>query len=478
MNDVESYIFDCLDKNQKIGGRKIKSFGVYPDYQSLFLKYHNTVPPLCKECSNTARFVSITKGYGSYCSKKCSDLGVSRRNSQLNSSRSKQYAEKLIVAFDQQLKDAARVYVGDPTATIKNIASDFNIPYNRLRRYLIKTFPSVVNKRRKEVNQINHDKIFNLIDTKLIELHNINGNNWSSKNFADQLGISRNYVCEFLRDRGTPLTGGIGSGYEVTIEQILIDLQIEFVKNCRQTIKPLELDFFIPKFNLAIEVNGSYFHKDRRLYHLKKTEMCDQLGIRLIHVFDFEITNTLEKVISIIKSAVNKNTKIAARKCNVVELSSTEFNKFCDNHHLQNGVNSSIRLGLKYQNNIVAVMGFSKPRFDKNCDYELTRYCSTLETTIVGGAAKLFKHFTQKWGGMVVSYCQRRIFTGGMYVALGFKLHHKSPPNYFWCNSSKRLSRYQTQKHKLNTGMSENDYMKLQGFHRVYDCGQYVYYYK
>ena len=60
----------------------------------------------------------------------------------------------------------------------------------------------------------------------------------------------------------------------------------------RQVIKPLELDIYIPDKKIAIEYNGCYFHciengisKD---YHLTKSLLCRNLGIRLIHIYDFE----------------------------------------------------------------------------------------------------------------------------------------------------------------------------------------------
>lgn len=86
---------------------------------------------------------------------------------------------------------------------------------------------------------------------------------------------------------------------------------IEIVVNDRDLIKPLELDFVIPKFKLAIEYNGGKFHEDRFLlnvhnmtaleYHSLKREKAKEQGLDLIFVWDdifyerpLDIINLLE----------------------------------------------------------------------------------------------------------------------------------------------------------------------------------------
>lgn len=81
--------------------------------------------------------------------------------------------------------------------------------------------------------------------------------------------------------------------------------------NDRDSIKPLELDFVIPKFKLAIEYNGGKFHEDKFLlavhnmtaleYHSLKREKAKEQGLNLIFVWDdifyerpLDIINLLE----------------------------------------------------------------------------------------------------------------------------------------------------------------------------------------
>lgn len=62
--------------------------------------------------------------------------------------------------------------------------------------------------------------------------------------------------------------------------------------NTRKIITPLELDIYLPELKIAIEYNGTYWHSSKNnkniAYHLNKSLLCRKLGIRLIHIYEFE----------------------------------------------------------------------------------------------------------------------------------------------------------------------------------------------
>lgn len=64
------------------------------------------------------------------------------------------------------------------------------------------------------------------------------------------------------------------------------------LENRRKIIYPNELDIFLPDLKLAIEFNGNYWHSIEngcsKDYHLKKSLLCKDKGIRLIHIYEFE----------------------------------------------------------------------------------------------------------------------------------------------------------------------------------------------
>lgn len=95
---------------------------------------------------------------------------------------------------------------------------------------------------------------------------------------------------------------------ETTIKNLLDELDIKYEIHNREVIKPLELDFYIPEFNIAIEVNGIFWHssnlKDRD-YHIRKFKQCYDNGVKLLSFLDLEILCDFERVKNIIKSNLN-----------------------------------------------------------------------------------------------------------------------------------------------------------------------------
>ena len=256
----------------------------------------------------------------------------------------------------------------------------------------------------------------------------------------------------------------------------------------RTIINPLELDIVLPKIKLAIEYDGSYWHsfKDEN-YHLNKTQLCQENGYQLFHIFEFD---DIEIWKSMISNKLKLNNVIYARKCIIKELKYNQVKDFLDENHLQGSVSSKINLGLFYNDELVEVMTFSKPRFNKNYDYELLRLCSKKFTNVVGGASKLFKRFTSKYKGSIISYANLRFSNGNIYKQLGFSELKKSKPNYFYCKNDIVLTRYQCQKHKLkdlyskgilneyNSELTESENLEMNGYFRLYDCGNLVFEYK
>lgn len=67
---------------------------------------------------------------------------------------------------------------------------------------------------------------------------------------------------------------------ELFIQNFLDTNNILYIKNDRTKISPLELDFYIPSLNIAIECNGVWWHslKDQK-YHINKFMKCKENGI-------------------------------------------------------------------------------------------------------------------------------------------------------------------------------------------------------
>lgn len=254
------------------------------------------------------------------------------------------------------------------------------------------------------------------------------------------------------------------------------------IPNDRKLIKPYELDIYLPEKRLAFEFDGTYWHSDQVVpkgYHIKKTRLCSKQRARLIHIFEHEWTFNQEKIKSLIKSALGIfDVRLYARKCTIKEISSTEYKEFLELYHLQGSVNSSIRYGLFYNNELVSVIGFGKSRF-KQGEIELHRYCVKAGYQIVGGFSKLITHAcTNADISEFISYIDLAHFNGRGYKKAGFKLLEVTQPSYIYIKGDEIKSRMQCQKHKLEAfleeydpNLSEYENMLLNGWDRVYDCG-------
>lgn len=266
----------------------------------------------------------------------------------------------------------------------------------------------------------------------------------------------------------------------------------EIILNSRQIINPYQIDIYLPEKQFAIEFDGFYWHNDKsgknKDYHIMKTQLCQQKGIQLIHIFEDEWIKYQNIVKDRIKSLLGiYDRKIYARKCVINEISTSIKNKFLQENHIQGVDSSSVKLGLYYNDELVAVMTFGKPRFNKKYDFQLIRYASRLGTQVIGGCSKLLKHFVKHHANVsIISYADRRFSTGKLYKSIGFELVGKSQPNYWWCKNKVKLSRYQCQKYKLKNilgdkfdkNLTEEENMRLNDFDKVYDCGNLIYLYK
>ena len=260
------------------------------------------------------------------------------------------------------------------------------------------------------------------------------------------------------------------------------------VENDRSVLNPKELDIYIPDKNLAIEYDGLYWHSEGnghgRKSHLKKTLDCEAKGIHLVHVFENEWLHKKDIVKSRIRNLLGLHDQtIYARRCTVKEIDSKTSLTFQDINHIQGHVKSKVNLGMFNGDELVGVMTFSHPRFNKKYDWELVRFCNKCGYHIPGGASKLLKHFERTYHPKsIVSYADRRWSMGKLYSSIGFRLDNISPPNYWYFKRGKLESRVKYQKHKLkhlletyDESKSEVQNMHDNGYGRIFDCGNLVF---
>jgi hypothetical protein len=260
--------------------------------------------------------------------------------------------------------------------------------------------------------------------------------------------------------------------------------------NNKDIISPLELDIVIPSKKIAIEYCGLYWHSyeagKERNYHLDKLNRCKNKGYRLITIFEDEWLSKQNIVKSILLNilGINQNKVYYARNCIVRPIKAKEARKFCNENHIQGYSNASCSLGAFYKDELLSVMTFSKPTASKNMKniedgtYELNRFCNKINTRIIGVASKLLKYFTKNYiYRKIISYADRRWSEGSLYYKLGFEFIHNIPPSYWYIEGYSRIHRFNFRKSKLkkmknyNPSFTEKQIMTLEGYNRIYDCG-------
>lgn len=172
---------------------------------------------------------------------------------------------------------------------------------------------------------------------------------------------------------------------------------------------PTELDFYFPKYKLAIEVNGDLWHsynhfietgmtkQEAKKYHFNKTKQCEEKGIHLIHVWQHEWVANEDRIKSIIKGELGlTENRIPARKCEFKEVSQEEYREFVTRLSVLRYRNANLKYGLYYNNRLVMVMAVDYCQSGRGSvlkdKLEVVRSVTELDTIVVGGTSKLLKH--------------------------------------------------------------------------------------
>ena len=108
------------------------------------------------------------------------------------------------------------------------------------------------------------------------------------------------------------------SKIELELQNHIIDLDFTIITNDRDVIKPYELDIYIPELNKAIEFNGEYWHYSKKYFtpgkHAKKSMLCKEKGIKLLHIREdlwLKDKEKMKKVIyKFLKSQKYLNTQV------------------------------------------------------------------------------------------------------------------------------------------------------------------------
>lgn len=334
-------------------------------------------------------------------------------------------------------------------------------------------------------------------NTNVTEYKLIYGDDIVSKGTKDKLSIVGKNANKFIKKSKT-------SKSENEIKIFLEKNNIKVEQSKRKYLDDLEIDLFLPEYDIGIEYNGNLYHteiygKKTFNYHLNKTLIAAKKNINLYHLHEDEWEEKKgiikNKLLYLLKKC---DKKIHARKCIISNEIDNDIKKeFLNENHIQGNVKSEICIGAYYNNQLVSIMCFdnkrnmSKSKDHTNDIYELTRYAVKNGYVINGMASKLLKFFINIYNpNKIISFADRRWTPNqndNLYTKLGFKCVNILKPDYKYyyrkSHRSGRLHKFGFGKNKLrfkypdyyNTNKTEWEMMQEIGYDRIWDCGKFKY---
>jgi len=486
--------------------------------EEYFLKFIGE-KTFCAICGKDTRFISLVSGYQKHCSRRCAKKNPEEReryektclmkygvkNPSLLDKITEKRKETMILKYggwpaqnkgikEKQIDTLIKNYGVDNPRKSQQIKEKMKI--NSIKKYSTE-YPCQNQKVKDKQKETMKYNFFNLlISTNRLKDFVIP--NFEKKDYVD---VKTKYSwkcskCQTIFD--SHINNGLiprcpicyppwnGKHFTSKIEEDIINFCKFYFPNLierdRYILNGKELDIFIPEINLAIEVDGVFWHSELngkdKYYHLNKTLECEKKSIQLIHIFEDEWYNKRDIVESILLAKMGKiENKIYARKCEIKKIKSSDAYNFLLENHLQGPINGK-SLGLFFLGELVSIITIGKSRFNKNYDIELLRFCNKKNTIVIGGLGKLIKRVN----GQIITYNDLRFSNGQSYETAGFKLISQSKPGFFYLKNNVRLSRLKFQKHKLpqileifDPTLSAWNNMQLNGYDRIWDCGNLVF---
>jgi hypothetical protein len=273
------------------------------------------------------------------------------------------------------------------------------------------------------------------------------------------------------------------SSLELKIEEVLKQHNIEYVKNDRTLIFPNEIDFFLPQFNVGIELNGIYWHselggKKSPSYHYKKWKRAQEKKINLYQFFEDDVSDRFH----IIKSKIlyltgNVVNSVYARDLKFVRCDDFLLEQqFYDKNHLQGSTKNRNHTFLLEQDGIIyAALSTKRNNMGQ---LEVVRYASDVDFRVVGGFSKLLTNAVKilNFQGEVISYSDNLISNGNLYSQNAFKAVRSSFPGYWFTDYLTKFhwQRINNKEYQEKIDKNKSRWQNAQelGWDRIWDAGK------
>jgi len=220
--------------------------------------------------------------------------------------------------------------------------------------------------------------------------------------------------------------------------------------------------------------------KPKDLYKEKK--VLEDNNIRSIFIYIPELKKNWNIYSDKFKHELSIFNKVVyARACKIKEVPNKDYTAFMKAYHLQGVAGATIKLGLYYKDELVSIMSFCQPRYNKHYQYEMSRFCSKIGWKIVGGASRLYQHFIKDYNvTSCLSYSDMMLGDGNFYTQIGMKRGPDIDAGFMWYYPVTDLlynrrgfwkSTLPDKLAKFDPNMSAHNNMRANGYIKVFTTG-------
>lgn len=470
--------------------------------EALYLYFHGEPKP-CPVCGKKPAFISFSKGYSKYCGPKCANSDPAKKekvkqtcmerygvpcSSQAESTKQKarqtcmeRYGQDYYVQQKVKRVQTNLERYGVEHGLMSPVVRE-RIKQTCMERYGVDNILQVPGHKQKMKDAViakyGVDNVLKLPQT------------WDKihKTCMERYGFETPFESPEIQKQCAHHDTGI----EIFIQTILDAHGIGYIREDPNVISPARVDFSIPSKKLAIEVNGTYWHSDRcksPRHHLDRFQYCERAGWRMITIWEDQIIRIPEIVESVVLSKLGiYKRRLHARKCVITEIDSQCCSNFLEHNHIQGRTSSQVRLGAYINDELVGVMTFIQSRGCQGSkvrtagQWELNRFCTLLNTQVIGLTSKMLKHFIRHHQpNSVISFSHNDISDGNVYSKLGFTKIGRPNASYYYIKSNVRYHRSNFTRAGIvrrwpeydinDRSWTERQVMNDKNYYRIYDCG-------
>ncbi len=230
----------------------------------------------------------------------------------------------------------------------------------------------------------------------------------TGREIAEKMGCNLSQVYYWVEKfHLSRMLNKCGSYGETRIREILFEYSL---RKDRSVIKPLELDLFCPAKNIAIEFNGNYWHSSKfkdKYYHFRKSLMCDEKEVRLIHIYEYELEEKSEEISRYLKMMFSdRSTSAPDYKCSSI---------------IKKGTVKLCLRGFDINNQMIFKQSKNK--------WKLVEYHPEIENILPGSTKYLFDFFVNNFTPQsIFCYCPFDKDNGQILEDVGMNFVRYTPP--------------------------------------------------